>query len=641
MRKIVIIFFIILLCPQFSTAEYITQEDMQQAGLLRLSDIFLLIDDWDYSTLDGITYQASPLGLNSYQHQDWKIFLNNIPIDIDIFGAKALDRIPVDLSQISYVKIITQPRIYVGQKTTGGVIDIITKTIDSGFKTNFRTGFGNETGDPGPYYFTDKSSPNIDKLGNIVAGGISNFQDSLYIGISYKREIGYPTDQAMFYRNSDIAGDYYPRLKLEAVYLEQDRFFSDFYILNSFGVSDFEDFYYLRQYGREIPVKSRLLYFSSTGSIKRNFYQSIRYRFSYSANEPDYGNNSLNLDLNWKQETVRANIEADIGKGRKTGKIGIGLNHIAVSSDYLLSQRYNTEATVYSKLDFRFSKHLESFVDLILNFQKDKSGFFARYKTFFWFSKNKRLSFDVTYDKTLPEESNSIWYWQQQGYSFLENNGVSYNITGNLKSSNKFTAELTFGHFIPPNRHELEITAYFRSFSNIYCEGQYIISDQDYSAPNNLIVKTDCSGQIVGVALEEKINLSNRMRIKFFARYQQSLNNETLFEEAWSSIPKFRLSTTIYYTPVDGYSLSSRLRYNGVTKWVDYDNTDDITDDTHNVMEVDPFVSIDITAQKYFQNRKIRTSFSIRNLLNSKISYHPIGAQFDLSYFAQIEFLLN
>ncbi len=638
MKKIILIFFIFLLCPQFSIAETITQEDIQRAGLMRLSDIFLLIDDWDISTIDGITYQASPMGLSSYQHQNWNIFLNRTSINIDIFGVKALDRIPVDLSQISYIRIYTKPMIYAGQKTTGGVISIYTKSFEPGFKTNFRTGFGNETGDPGPYFYTDKSSPNIDKLGNIIAGGMSMYKDSSYYGISYKREIGYPTDLTMFNRNSNIAGNYYPRQKLEAYFFDYCQLFSNGYQIMMTGISDFEDFYYNRQYGREIPVKSRLIYFGGTGLLKNNFNQSISYRFSYSANEPDFRNNSLNLDLNWKQETVRANIEAKIGKGQKSGRIGLGLNHYAIHSEYLPSENYITEATAYSNLNFWFSKNLESSADAIINIKNNKSGFLLRSKTLYRFPNNRVLSLEVSYDKTLPEESNSIWYWQELGYTFLEDNGASYNITGNLKSSNKFTAAISYRNKIV-KRGELFLSAYFRSFSNIYCESQFLISPTDYSAPNNLIVKNDCSGQIAGAKFVAKIRLSNNIKVKVTGRYQNSLDNEILFEETWSSIPKFRLSTTIYYTPVDGYSFTSRLKYQSKTEWVDYESGD--VDGIHNYQTVDDFFCVDITAQKYFKERKIRTSFSIRNLLNDKVKYHPIGAQFDLSYFAQIEFLIN
>ena len=165
LRKFVFICLIFLLCQQYSTAELITQEEIQQAGLLRLSDIFLLLNEWDYSTIDGITYQVSPLGLSSYQHQDWKVFLDGVPIDIDIFGTKSLDRIPIELSQIDYILISSQPAVIAGQKTASGYIEIVTnfspiniveKKAGNGNSAIFRSGFGNETGDPGPYFYTDK-----------------------------------------------------------------------------------------------------------------------------------------------------------------------------------------------------------------------------------------------------------------------------------------------------------------------------------------------------------------------------------------------------------------------------------------------------------------------------------------------------
>ena len=231
---IITILFLILICsPNSNSSAY---EDLRQSGLMRLSDIFLLTDSWDVSTIDGITYQASPIGISSYQHQDWKVFLNGTPIDIDIFGTKALDRIPVDLSQIDHIRISSQPAVIAGQKATSGYLWIVTKStffqknlINEAKKenfVNFRTGFGNETGDPGPYYYTNQFTPNIDKVGNIIAGGLSSSNDSTYFSLFYKREIGYPTDQAVFHRNNAIAGGYYPRQKLEAYYFDFGRRFN-------------------------------------------------------------------------------------------------------------------------------------------------------------------------------------------------------------------------------------------------------------------------------------------------------------------------------------------------------------------------------------------------------------------------------
>lgn len=650
MRKMLITFlitFLVLINAETNSTELkngnsttITKDEIQQSGLMRLSDLFLLIDSWDVSTIDGITYQASPLGLNSYQHQEWKIFLNGNPIDIDFFGTKALDRIPVDLGQIDSIRIINQPGIYAGQKTTGGIIDIYTKRSDSGLSMNFRTGFGNETGDPGPYFYTDLSSPNVDKVGNIIATSFSYGAKDSYFNFGYKREIGYPIDKVFFRRNRDIAGNYNPEQKLESYYVDYSKTFDNFSYSISAGESEFADFLFLRQYGREIPVNSKLSYLGSTGSFGESDHPLISYRFAYSSNRLSKRKNSLNLDFDWKQEHLQTNIETYFSKSKLDGTIGIGLNHFAVHTDYLLNETEITETTIFGHFNYFISKKIKSSADIAINYQKGKAGFLALSKTAVRLGEKRLLTIALSYSKTLPEESKSIWYWQEQGYTYLEDNGVIYDIDGNIKPSKKITADISVANQFSRSL-SLKLSGYYRSFSQITSEGQFLISPNDYSAPNNLIVKTDCSGQIVGGKIETKISPIERLRFKLSARYQGIIKDEILFREVWNTVPKVTLTGTILYTPVNNFSLRSRIRYNGPTEWIDYDNTDNFLTDDHNSLTVAEVFSIGISTQKYFHKRKIRTSFSIRNLFNEKISYHPLGAQFDLSYFVQIEFLLN
>ncbi len=646
MSKFIINIFIILLCLLVNNAngamvervDIIKGEDIRKSGLMRLSDIFLIIDNWDVSTIDGITFQASPFGLNSYQHQDWKIFLNGIPIDINLFGIKALDRIPVDLMQIVAIKILHQSGIYAGQKTAGGIIDIITKKNATGLSANLRTGFGNETGDPGPYHYTDKRSPNIDKVGNIIASGFSFGAKDSYFNFGFKREIGYPTDEAAFYRNDDIANGYYPRQKLESYYAYYRKYQDNFQYSISAGLSNFDDFYFLRSFGREVPVNSRLSYFGSTGAIGNINKPILNYRFAYTSNKLGRRENSLNLDFDWKQENLHVNIETGFRGTKFTGTAGIGLNHSAIHTDYILDKEANTEATIYTQFNCWLSQLTNFSTDLILNFQNNRSGFLARLMTTSHITRNGQISILVTYDKTLPEESNNIWYWQQQGYMFLRNHGISYTIDGAIKPTKKFTAEVLFINRLS-RTVSMHLSAYYRSFAQLTCAAQYLISPTDYSAPDNLEVQTDCSGQIVGAEIGSRFDPVKKLRIELFARYQNYIDDEPMFTELWKMVPKYKLSATMIYDPVKHFSLWSRLKYTGKTKWVDYESSD--TNDIHTYHTVNDFFNIDITAQKYFGNRKIRTSFSIRNLLNDKVKYHPIGAQFDLSYFAQIEFMLN
>lgn len=623
-----------------SGVRHISKEEIQQSGLMRLSDLFLLLEDWNVSSHDGLTWQASPLGLNSYQNQEWKIFLNGQPLDIGFWGTIALDRIPVDLGQIDSICVKNQPGIYFGQKSLGGLIDIYTKKHDSKVSINFRTGFGNEIGDPGPYRYTNLYSPNIDKIGNIVGLGFYHGAKNYYHNFIYKREIAYPTDEAVSRRNADIAGTYYPRQILESYFINYGQTSENFNYSISAAWSDFADFFFLSQYGREIPVNSKFRYVAGTGSIGRSESPLITHRFAYSSNRLGRRENSLNLDFDWKQEHIRTNLETYFSKSKFKGTIGIGLNHLLLSSGYQLENTKITEGLLYGQTKYLFSKNINTTFDWALNYRKNKFGFLGQSNIYVQLEKNSLLKTALSYSITLPEESNSIWYWQNQGYTFLEDNGIIYNIDGKLKPFKKFTFDISLANRIS-RVLSMEFSGYYRAFSQIIYEGQFIISSTDYSAPNNLILKTDCSGQVVGGKIEAKINPFNKFKLRLTGRYQNSIKDEKLFEEVWSTIPKINLSGTIVYTPINNFSLWSRIKFSGPTEWVDYDNDDNILTGEHNSVTVAEAFSVDLSVQKYFQRRKIRASFSIRNLLNRKLTYSPIGAQFDLAYYAQIEFLLN
>ena len=70
LKNIIIILFLILFCSPVSNSS--AYEDIRQSGLMRLSDIFLLTDSWDVSTIDAMT------GMVASAHS----FLSNCPVFI-------------------------------------------------------------------------------------------------------------------------------------------------------------------------------------------------------------------------------------------------------------------------------------------------------------------------------------------------------------------------------------------------------------------------------------------------------------------------------------------------------------------------------------------------------------------------------
>ena len=70
-----------------------------------------------------------------------------------------INMLPLNITQIDSVEIISVPQIYNGIFTDYGLIHIHTKSISNGKSMTFFQSAGNETGDPGPYVYTKYKSP--------------------------------------------------------------------------------------------------------------------------------------------------------------------------------------------------------------------------------------------------------------------------------------------------------------------------------------------------------------------------------------------------------------------------------------------------------------------------------------------------
>ncbi|NIQ28764.1 MAG: hypothetical protein GTN88_20670, partial [Gammaproteobacteria bacterium] len=129
--------------------QVITADALQLAGVRRIGDVLTLIDDWDVSSVDGFTRLASPHGLASFERPNWTVMLDGQVVDLNLFGVRSLDRLPVVLSQIDSVEVISAPALVEGVLSDGGLIRIHTRQARDGVSVHALFATANETGDPG------------------------------------------------------------------------------------------------------------------------------------------------------------------------------------------------------------------------------------------------------------------------------------------------------------------------------------------------------------------------------------------------------------------------------------------------------------------------------------------------------------
>ncbi|MBT4333395.1 MAG: hypothetical protein HOD64_08955, partial [Candidatus Cloacimonetes bacterium] len=90
-------------------SQIITKDDIESSGIVRISEILLLIDDTRIISHEGFTWKASISGLSSYQNQSWLIKIDDILYNRNIFDVNNLNMLPITIRDILYVEIYNVP----------------------------------------------------------------------------------------------------------------------------------------------------------------------------------------------------------------------------------------------------------------------------------------------------------------------------------------------------------------------------------------------------------------------------------------------------------------------------------------------------------------------------------------------------
>ncbi|MDP1725965.1 MAG: hypothetical protein Q8M15_04220 [Bacteroidota bacterium] len=178
--------------------QIITGEQMLNAGLSRLSDLFLLIENGTYTTINGDRYFAQFGATSNYKFQSWIFMVDGVRIDLSRFDAVAVNMTGIALADVDHIEVVTEPCLYYGEFADKGIVHIITKKKNSPSYTGY-LGNGNETGDPGPFRYITPT-PNVDKVGlnySHVAGFGNNTWSA---GCSYTYQDYFFRDAAIFNR---------------------------------------------------------------------------------------------------------------------------------------------------------------------------------------------------------------------------------------------------------------------------------------------------------------------------------------------------------------------------------------------------------------------------------------------------------
>ena len=297
-RYIKIILFIsaILLCRTMKAGEFdsrikiISRGELQLYGVVKLTDIVNVIDEWNFSSIDGYRIYSDGGGTNTFDNQDWIVFIDGVKTEIKFIEFNHLNMIPISIDDVEYIEIVEEPGIYWGCYVKRGAVNFVTRKEIEKLSFNGMVSTGNQIGDPGPFRYTDPDTKNVDQLGPDYSLRLGFGKDFFSGNISAKYHIHTSTDPLMEIRNDQLSWIY--RQTRQFSYFGKVNFDFDTHSYELFGGRSQSgdpglfnelgaDLMYINVLGREIHAMNDAVLggFSSeislSSKVKLNFHASI------------------------------------------------------------------------------------------------------------------------------------------------------------------------------------------------------------------------------------------------------------------------------------------------------------------------------------------------------------------------------
>lgn len=612
----------------------IRSNEIREAGITRIADIVYLIDDWAGATIDGFSWEMSPLGGAGDPSSRWIVLVNGVRIDSDRFGYSSLGLVPVHAGEIDSVEVTSTPVLVCGELAANGLIHFHTRRA-RGYRIGGAGSTGNESGDPGPYAYTEFATPNVDRIGPDYSAYGEYGTDAAWARAAAHRYRHYPTDEAVRARNFGIASGDYPQMTLESASGSLGFDFLGGSHRAFIAGSRFDDYFFFKPYGREIPVMARLAAGALAGRVPLGGQKKIEYRVSYTRREIDRRRNAYDLDFDWREDRWRGSAEISLEGSSFRQRYGAGFESARAKTGYTLSENGFDLASLYAGWDLRaFDRHSQA-----AGLKLTGAGGAAALETFVaesWrTSASHRFDLSASYAETLPEHDGRIWYWDERGYSFLEDAGVGVSRGEPLGAARRWSIDAAWS-----SRFVRGVSggaaAYYRSGANLVLEEQHFQFDaleQAFSAPIRLV--SDQEGGVAGGGLFLGAQPGG-VRLRTSYRFEKAVTGGDLFRLRCDAVPRHLLRQTASYSPAPSFTLWTRLNYVSASVWHDYHDAAEESDGLYQ-SRVDPFVTIDAAAVKWLWEKRIKASVLFRDLLRQSPRYHPIGAAFDTSVFVEIE----
>jgi hypothetical protein len=616
-----------------NTSQVITGETLRRAGATRLSDVLSIAHRWDAQTVDGGTWNASPLGGSPFLPAHWIVLVNGQRMDDDLFGVSNLDRLGVPLEQVSTVELIEVPQLVAGGITTDGVIRITTADPPDGPSAGGWFVTGSEIGDPGPFAFTPEATSNVDRLGHRASAEMGYGGAGWFAAAAVGWATMVPTDPAIVSRYVAALGPS-PRLRSTAPSLRvgvtigggrHEAVLRHSQVDGALGLSPF---------GTEIATEERFTLGGLTGDVPLSEKRRLEYDVSHSWNLARLPPGRPGPPLDWQAATSEARVEV-VGPGSTLETVGLRLRRHAVTTPDDIDDPVIALATAYTGL--RLGRDPRAPVaGSTITFGEGDVGLAALLSNSWTVGRNGVVDAAMSYERISRGEDNTIWAWTERGYDLLQESGADFEVAGDPRSPDRLAADLSVSSR-PLAGLTLAARALFRHSRGLSLERRdlnFIPAISSFEGPTAIL--HDVGGEVAGGSVELASHLARGLAVRASWWVRGAVGGDDVFRDAWAAVPSHGARVTMEYVPVEGLDLWMTGGYRGPARQREFTAVEVESAGRYRA-RVDDALTVDVAVQKRLWDGRLRAHFGVRNLLGADLLYHPAGATFDPTAIVQLE----
>ena len=627
---IIFVFLYGLFCIGGGYAETVHFDDLLNTSNFRFADFLQYSANVDVSSTDFYHWRIGINDLSGFHENGRAIMIDGHLYKPQAYGEKILNHLALSSMLIDSIEIIDSPEFISGNYSDRGIISIHTVKPQQGLNIYGNVLVGNESGDPGPYKYTDKSSPNVDKIGHDNSFVIERGFRSGWLRLALFHQQHTFTDSAVCKRITPMTNDWPGANKIAGSF--DSRFFGKRWThsISSSLVSSQPYFLYVDVLGREYPLRPTYFQWSYAGN-KQDVFKCYA---DYNLNQIRQCDNAIQSLEAYDHHSV--DLRTDLLVANLFAPLRIGYQ---VSGDIYVSDDINTNGNFFSQ-----GVNLELFPDR----QNSASKILSSLMYF-----NKRLAINVSFRNRQKIWNRGLLYcqlsmsqrhtgrdpffqfWRGPGKSLLSEHGLDLPDYPELYTFYSGDIGIITTLFT-------EIKADIRFFIN-HQQEHWWFKSPDSEPAGDLDTEKALFKFYNGAAAGVRINMNHRF--SDIIHQKLSLKIRALEKKYTNYLPAIKLIYSVDCQPDRNFILFTNIIYQGRSYRTHYQLNSDVEEAEQSVWITENNLAAGIWGEagfnKWCWQRRLLVRVAIQNIANKRLQYHPQGMNREMSMIAGIYFWLK